>query len=89
MLYVAEAEKGIVLIPWVPEVTQVEIEVAVRVGTHVRDPTVAVGARGDKLKYDRSSIVTKKNTGLSLNFTPSLEVLASLANLSHRRIYFS
>ncbi len=79
--YVAEAEEGVVLIPRVAEVAQVELEVTVRVGIHVRHPTLEVGTRRHKLKYDRLSGVTKNDAGHSLNFTPSLE------DLPHSLVY--
>jgi len=40
---VAEAEEVVVLVPDVLEVAEVEVEVSVRVGVHVRHPMVAVG----------------------------------------------
>lgn len=84
----AEAEEGVVLIPRVAEVAQVELEVAIAVRIHVRHPTLEVGTRPRKLKYDMLSIVTKTGTNRSLNFTPSLEALTSLASTSHRLMTF-
>ena len=84
----AEAEEGVVLIPRLAEVAQVEVEVAIAVRIHVRHPTLEVGTRPRKLMYDMLSIITKKSTGRSLNFIPSLEALTSLASTSHRLIIF-
>ena len=52
----AEAEEGVVLIPGIAEVAQVELEVATRVRIHVRHPTIEVRARPRKLMYDMLSI---------------------------------
>ncbi len=43
IIKVAEAKKAIVLVPSVLEVTEVELEVAIGVGVHVRHPVAAVG----------------------------------------------
>jgi hypothetical protein len=43
IIQVAEAQEDVVVVPGVLEVAEVEVEVAIRVGVHVRHPVVAVG----------------------------------------------
>ena len=40
---VADAEEGVVVIPIILEVAEIEVPIAVRVPIHVRHPVVAIG----------------------------------------------
>ena len=67
----AEAEEAIVVIPVILEVAEVELEIAIRVGIHVRNPVVAVVVP-KRYVHHTVRISTESSTSHPLNFMPSL-----------------
>jgi hypothetical protein len=87
-IYVAEAKEGIVLIPRLRKIAKVEVEVAIRVGIHVRHPTIEAVTHTRKLIYDVLSLPHQKRHQLIFEFYSESYVVTALASTSHRRIYF-
>ena len=63
IIQVAEAEEGVVVVPDIFEVAEVEVEAAIRVSVHVRHPVVAVGTPSQAM-YDVSSRPPRRTPAL-------------------------
>ena len=84
-MVVAEAEEGIVVVPDILEVVEVELEITIRVSVHVRHPMVAAGIPHQQCTTRR--LFHQEEHQLPFEFYSESRIhLFLLADTSHRLI---